>query len=125
MAVMRSKTLPLLKRAVTARSLICLDLALDLLVLPLSYVALNAVALTAAAWLFAPAGSRTGPWLWLGVLCCAALALYILRGWQLSNTKLRGLLDLLRAPFFLLWKLAVMFGGRRTAEWVRTRREGG
>jgi 1,2-diacylglycerol 3-beta-glucosyltransferase len=124
MAILRSKTLPLLQRAVTARSRICLDLALDLLVLPLSYVALNVVALTAAAWLLAPADARTGPWFWLGVLCGVALALYILRGWQLSNTKLRGLLDLLRAPFFMVWKLAVLFRGRRTAEWVRTKREG-
>ncbi len=124
-AILRSRTLPLLKRALTARSLVCLDLAMDLLVLPLSYVALNAVALTAAAWLLAPAGVSTSPWFWLGLLCCAALVLYILRGWQLSNTGLRGLLDLLRAPFFLVWKLAVMFRGRRTTEWVRTNREGG
>ncbi|MEO8315998.1 MAG: glycosyltransferase family 2 protein [Pseudomonadota bacterium] len=122
-AIQRSKTLPLLKRAVTARSLVCLDLAADLLVLPLSYVALNAMALTAAAWLLAPAAERTGVWFWLGLSCCAALLLYILRGWQLSKTGLRGLLDLLRAPFYMMWKLAVMFRSRRTTEWVRTNRE--
>jgi 1,2-diacylglycerol 3-beta-glucosyltransferase len=124
MLILRTKTLPLLKQAVVARSLICLDLALDLLVLPLSYVALNVVALTAAGWLLAPDGARTGSWFWLGLACCAALVFYILRGWQLSNTGLRGLLDLLRAPFFLAWKLAVMLRGRRSTEWVRTNREG-
>jgi len=125
MAILRSRTLPLLKHAAIGRSLLCLDLALDLLVLPLSYVALNALALTAAAWLLLPAGGAArDPWLWAGMLCCAALALYILRGWQLSGTGFRGLLDLLRAPFFLLWKLAVMLRGRRTNEWVRTKREG-
>jgi 1,2-diacylglycerol 3-beta-glucosyltransferase len=123
LAILRSRSLPLLKRALISRSLVCLDLAMDLLVLPLSYVALNAAALTAAAWLLAPANAKNGPWFWLGLLCCASLALYILRGWQLSNTRLRGLLDLLRAPFFLVWKLAVIFGGRRASEWVRTRRE--
>jgi 1,2-diacylglycerol 3-beta-glucosyltransferase len=123
-AILRSRTLPLLKRAVSARSFVCLDLALDLLVLPLSYVALNAAALTGAGWLLAPANARNGPWFWLGLACCAALVLYILRGWQLSNTRLRGLLDLLRAPFFVIWKLAVMFRGRRATEWVRTKREG-
>jgi cellulose synthase/poly-beta-1,6-N-acetylglucosamine synthase-like glycosyltransferase len=123
LALVRNRTLPLLKHAATARSLVCLDLAMDLLVLPLSYVALNATALTAAAWLLAPAGARIGPWLWTGLMCCTALVVYILRGWQLSNTGVRGLLDLLRAPFFLLWKLAVVFRGRRTTEWVRTNRE--
>lgn len=125
MAILRTRTLPLLKRAASARSLVCLDLALDLLVLPLSYVALNAAALTAAGWLLAPADVWTGPWFWLGLLCCAALMGYVLRGWQLSNTGLRGLLDLVRAPFFLLWKLVVMARGRRTTEWVRTNRESG
>jgi 1,2-diacylglycerol 3-beta-glucosyltransferase len=124
-AVLRSRTLPLMKRAVAARSLLCLDLALDLLVLPLAYVALNAAALTAAGWLLAPADGKASLWNWPGPLCCAALVLYILRGWQLSNTGLRGLLDLLRTPFFLLWKLAVIFRRRRTTEWVRTDREGG
>jgi 1,2-diacylglycerol 3-beta-glucosyltransferase len=124
-ALLREKTLPLLKHAAGARSLVCLDLALDLLVLPLSYVALAALALTAAAWLLAPTGAGPGPWLWTGILSCAALALYVLRGWQLSGSGLRGLLDLLRAPFFLLWKLVLMFRSRRTSEWVRTNREGG
>jgi cellulose synthase/poly-beta-1,6-N-acetylglucosamine synthase-like glycosyltransferase len=124
-ALRRSRTLPLLKQAVHARSLLCLDLAMDLLVLPLSYVALSIAALTAAAWLLAPANPATSLWFWLGLACFAALVLHILRGWQLSGTGPRGLLDLLRAPFFLLWKLAVMFRSRRTTEWVRTNREGG
>jgi 1,2-diacylglycerol 3-beta-glucosyltransferase len=124
MAILRSRTLPLLKQAVATRSLICLDLAMDLLVLPLSYVALIAAALTAAGWLSTPVGNSS-TWFWLGPLCCAALMLYVLRGWQLSNTGMRGLLDLLRAPFFLLWKLVVMFRRQRTTEWVRTNREGG
>jgi hypothetical protein len=98
---------------------------MDLLVLPLSYVALSIAALTAAAWLLAPANPATSLWFWLGLACFAALVLHILRGWQLSGTGPRGLLDLLRAPFFLLWKLAVMFRSRRTTEWVRTNREGG
>jgi cellulose synthase/poly-beta-1,6-N-acetylglucosamine synthase-like glycosyltransferase len=122
MEILRSRTWPLLKHAMRARSLVCFDLAMDLLVLPLSYVALNALLLVAAAWLLAPAGSH---WLLLGIACCGSLALYVLRGWQLSGAGARGLVDLARAPFFLLWKLAVMFRGRRTTEWVRTKREDG
>ncbi len=123
-ALLREKTLPLLKQAFIRRSAICLDLALDLLVLPLSYIVLGAAALAAAGWFFAPAGENFGPWFWAGASCCLALALYVLRGWQLSGAGLRGLVDLLRAPFFLLWKLALMFRSRRTSEWVRTNREG-
>ncbi len=123
-AIRRGKTLPLLKQAAAARSLVCLDLALDLIVPPLSYIALNVAALTAAGWLLVRVHAVTGPWAWMGVLCCAALALHVLRGWQLSNTGWRGLLDLLRAPLFLLWKLVIMISGRRTTEWVRTKREG-
>ena len=123
-ALMRAKTLPLLKQAFTRRSAICFDLALDLLVLPLSYIVLGAAALAAAGWFVSPAGGQFGTFFWVGAACCMALALYVLRGWQLSGAGLRGLIDLMRAPFFLLWKLALMFRSRRTSEWVRTNREG-
>ena len=43
--LIRTRTLPLLRAALKRRSAICLDLALDLIVLPLSYVALNVGAL--------------------------------------------------------------------------------
>jgi 4-amino-4-deoxy-L-arabinose transferase-like glycosyltransferase len=92
-------------------------------VLPLSYVTLNVVVLFG---LVAPAraGSRAfEPWLWVGVLCIVALLLHILRAWQLSDAGLRGLLDLLRSPFYLVWKILVLAGGRASKEWVRTKRE--
>jgi cellulose synthase/poly-beta-1,6-N-acetylglucosamine synthase-like glycosyltransferase len=125
MMILRERTLPLLKHALLARSRIALDLALDLLVLPLSYVVLSALALTGIGALLTLADARAATWFLLGLLCCGSVALYVLRGWQLSTTGLRGLLDLLRAPFFLIWKLWVVLRGKRTTEWVRTRREGG
>jgi 1,2-diacylglycerol 3-beta-glucosyltransferase len=122
-ALLREKTLPLLKKAFTQRSAICMDLAFDLLVLPLSYIVMGAVALTAVGWVLMAFAGMPGALFWTGVSCCVALAMYVLRGWQLSGAGLRGLLDLLRAPFFLLWKIALMFRSRRTSEWVRTNRE--
>jgi hypothetical protein len=119
--LMRSKTLPLLWRALGARSRVCLDLALDLLVLPLSYVALNVVVFLVLAVI--AGGQVSAAWAWLAAGCCLALVLHILRGWQLSGAGMRGLLDLGRAPFFLAWKLMVMIGGRESKEWVRTKRE--
>jgi cellulose synthase/poly-beta-1,6-N-acetylglucosamine synthase-like glycosyltransferase len=124
--LIRTRTLPLLAAAVRLRSRVCLDLALDLMVLPLSYVALNVMALLAVAGVTALAGHPLSAlWLWVGLACVAALALHILRGWQLSGAGLQGLIDLLQVPRFLLWKLIVMLPGRRSSpEWVRTKREG-
>jgi hypothetical protein len=61
--------------------------------------------------------------LWLGLLCGLSLLAYVLRGWQLSGVGARGLMDLARAPSFVLWKLLLMLRARESAEWVRTRRE--
>ncbi len=122
--LLRSRTLPLLGLALT-RDRVCLDLAFDLLVLPLSYVALNVVVFLGLAVVGAGAGQLSVAWEWLAIGCCLALVLHILRGWQLSGAGLRGLLDLGRAPFFLVWKLMVMLGSRGgSREWVRTKREG-
>lgn len=120
-AIVRSHSMALLRNAVATRNRVSLDLALDLLVPPLSYVALNVVALLVAAglaWQF----NVPGPWFGIGLLSAGALALYVLRGWQLSGTGLRGLADLAKAPFFLAWKIVVMVSGRRATEWVRTNR---
>ena len=55
--------------------------------------------------------------------CVSALCLYVLRGWQLSGVGVRGLVDLARAPLFVLWKLASMVRTHDSTKWVRTRRE--
>src|SRR5665213_1591023 len=47
--LIRSRTIPLLLTAVRRADAVCLDLALDLMVLPLSYVALNVVLLICGA----------------------------------------------------------------------------
>jgi cellulose synthase/poly-beta-1,6-N-acetylglucosamine synthase-like glycosyltransferase len=121
--LIRTRTLPLLRKACSAPSFVCLDLALDLLVLPVSYVYLNIAVLLCVAVFAASQVPALHGWVWLGSGCAAAAVLYILRGWQLSGAGLRGLLDLARAPFFLAWKLLVMFSRRNSKEWVRTKRE--
>jgi 1,2-diacylglycerol 3-beta-glucosyltransferase len=122
--LVRSRTLPLLTQALRLRSAVCLDLAFDLMVLPLSYVVLNVIALLALAGLLSMYQLSFLAWVWLGAGCVAALTIHILRGWQLSGAGLAGLLDLLRAPFFLVWKVLIMLRGGETKEWVRTKREG-
>jgi cellulose synthase/poly-beta-1,6-N-acetylglucosamine synthase-like glycosyltransferase len=122
-SLVRAKTLPLLRQAIVKRSRVCLDLALDLIVLPLSYVVLNVLVLLALAWLLTPLAPSLAPWKWVGVGCAGALVAYTLRGWQLSGAGWRGLVDLARAPIFLIWKVLIMLGGRESKEWVRTKRE--
>jgi cellulose synthase/poly-beta-1,6-N-acetylglucosamine synthase-like glycosyltransferase len=121
--LMRSKTKPLLIAALRRHSALLLDLALDLLVLPISYVGLIiailiAVAANAAIWF-----SGMQLWLWLGAACALSLMFYILRGWQLSRIGLVGLWDLARAPGFLLWKLKLLLRKRISNDWERTERE--
>jgi 1,2-diacylglycerol 3-beta-glucosyltransferase len=93
-ALIRSATLPLLRAAIRQPSAICLDLALDLMVLPLSYVALNVLVLAAVAIPAAWFGLAWSGWLWILAGCFGALVLYVLRGWRLSGVGARGALDL-------------------------------
>jgi cellulose synthase/poly-beta-1,6-N-acetylglucosamine synthase-like glycosyltransferase len=122
-ALILSRTWPLLQRAMRPHGKVCLDLAIDLLVLPLSYVV---VALVALLLLAAGASAWQAVmvfWLWVGLACVTALACYVLRGWQLSGIGLRGLQDLARVPVFVLWKLLLLVRAPESGGWVRTSRE--
>ena len=121
--LIRARLVPLLKAASRPDGAVCLDLAIDLLVLPLSYVAVNVLALIVFAVLALLWDPAAPLWLGLGLACGASLTLYVLRGWQLSGVGRRGLMDLLRAPSFVLWKLLLMLRATQSAEWVRTKRE--
>jgi cellulose synthase/poly-beta-1,6-N-acetylglucosamine synthase-like glycosyltransferase len=121
--LVRAKSMPLLRTAYLRRSAVCFDLALDLLVLPLSYVTLNVCAFITLAAVTAWWLPAMRVWLWIGLGCAASLILYVLRGWRLSGIGAQGLLDLARAPGFLLWKILLMMRRRSSDEWVRTDRE--
>ncbi len=124
--IARQQAPGLLARAVRERSALLFDLALDVLVPPLSYVALALAlglgACAAAVALHVPL--LLAPWLWGAA--ALALLLYVGRGLTLSGLGLRGLLDLAWAPVYVAWKLALMLSprARSTGEWVRTSRKG-
>ena len=120
--MLRTKTAALLRAAVQQPSRVCLDLALDLLVLPLSYIALNVVVLFAVAAALAPWQAGALPWVWAACAGAGSLLLYVLRGWQLSGMGALGLVDLARAPVFLLWKVLLVLRSRGSLAWVRTPR---
>jgi cellulose synthase/poly-beta-1,6-N-acetylglucosamine synthase-like glycosyltransferase len=121
--LIRTYTFPLMLAALRRRSAVCLDLALDLMVLPITYVALNVAALLAIAALASWHDRDFMPWLVFSLGCTGTLVIYVMRGWSLSGTGLLGLLDLLGAPVFIVWKLLLMLGGRKKGEWVRTERK--
>lgn len=122
--LIRTRAVPLLKAASQPDGGVCLDLALDLLVPPLSWAALAVALLGVLAGLASWFDPSAEPWAWLALACAASLAAYVLRGWRLSGVGLRGLLDLLLAPSFVLWKLLLALRAHDSAEWVRTKREG-
>jgi cellulose synthase/poly-beta-1,6-N-acetylglucosamine synthase-like glycosyltransferase len=120
--LIRTKTLPLLKAAILRRDDVCFGLAVDLIVLPLSYVVLQVAALIVLAGLASWWEPSLRAWIWVGLGCACCLVIYVMRGWQLSGLGAQGLLDLARAPAFMIWKILLMLR-RRSSGWVRTDRE--
>lgn len=127
MALIRSHGLPLLLEALRRRDPVLLDLALDVLVPPLSWV----VAYTGAGLAAALAANLVGPAgaaIWAFALPFACLVLYVARGVQLSGMGLAGLAALAWAPAYVLWKVALVVtrhDRKPAGEWVRTAREKG
>lgn len=122
LAQLRARALPLLVAAVRRRSAICLDLALDLLVLPLSYVALHLAAFGVLAAAASVWRAACLPWLAAALLGGAALAGYVLRGAQLGGGA-SGVLALRHAPRYVAWKLRRVLQPHDRGVWAPTRRE--
>jgi 1,2-diacylglycerol 3-beta-glucosyltransferase len=118
---------PLLLEAFFRRSAILLDLALDLLVPPLSFLAVVIAAGCAASLAATKLGGEPGGALWLWFASAVCLCVYVVRGWQLSRIGIRAVGALARAPLYLVWKCSVLVRGASTAadEWVRTARDEG
>lgn len=121
----KSYGVPLFFEGLKKGNLLLWDLGMDLLVPPLTYIALSAFLGAVAAVVVA---YLTGqplvalPWL----VCVAFLALYIIRGVILAGVGIRGFFDLMFAPAYMIWKVALALKGgkRKKDEWVRTAREG-
>jgi hypothetical protein len=116
--------LRLLASGLQRRDPVLIDLAIDVLVPPLSLIALAvAVGVVSSAVLANRGGPKTPLWLWAG--CALALAGYVLRAWKLSGTGARGLLDLLCAPLYIAWKATLLLrrNSSKKNEWIRTQRE--
>jgi len=123
MALMKSEVPRLLAAFVKRPRLMLLDLAMDLLVPPLSYVGLM-VGLGVAAEIvltFLRGGPGPGTWVWLAN--AGGLGLYVLRGIQLSGLGFGAVLALAWAPVYVFWKIARVRPWKKDGAWVRTKRE--
>jgi 1,2-diacylglycerol 3-beta-glucosyltransferase len=125
---MRGRGWPMLVAAARRRDGVLLDLAVDVLLPPLSTLVLVVALGAGASCLVAGIGTgwavRTDLAVWAS--CGACLLIYLIRGWQLSGTGLRGLLSFLHVPGYILWKLVLILRrDRGRGSWVRTAREGG
>jgi 1,2-diacylglycerol 3-beta-glucosyltransferase len=123
--LVRNNARRLLLAGLGQRDRVLLDLALDLLIPPLSTVALGLL-LAGLAGLGLLLG-LAAPGLSLGACAVglSAVVAYVLRGWSVSGTGPRGLFDLALAPLYVMWKVALRFRRptRATSDWVRTKRE--
>jgi cellulose synthase/poly-beta-1,6-N-acetylglucosamine synthase-like glycosyltransferase len=123
-ALARAHGMRLLGKAWAQRDPVLLDLAVDVLIPPLSILSSASL----VGLVLASAGGALGGGFGLSRLLfgssSAALAAYVLRGWMLSGTGLHGLLTLAASPAYVLWKMAVRReAAQAQSEWVRTKRE--
>ena len=121
---LKTQVLPgVLMDALKTRSLMLFDLAMDLLIPPLSTVAVLVVCSLAVE------GTRIAllgfsPWSAAALLPSGLLGLYVLRGMHLSGLGFRSVTVLLKAPAYVAWKLVLKLkGSAQKEEWVRTARE--
>jgi cellulose synthase/poly-beta-1,6-N-acetylglucosamine synthase-like glycosyltransferase len=123
-ALKKKYGVPLLVRGLRGNKVL-FDIGLDVLIPPLSRLAIAIVlglVTTTALRVFLGGFALSSA---LFGVCAAWLALYVLRGWMLSGTGARGLVDLALAPVYVAWKLTLRRApARADTEWVRTTREG-
>jgi len=123
-ALAGSRGWPLIAAAIARRSAVLFDLAVDILVPPLStLVVWNVAGLTYAVVVRFVLGQPVSSAIWIANL--GVIGVYVLRGWSLSGTGARGLVDLGAAPFYVVWKMWLrMSQADKPNTWVRTTREG-
>lgn len=120
----RTQGWSLIRRGLAQRSALLFDLGADLMTPPLTrlvtWTSLGLMMSAASGALLANTGERPHAWQpW--TLAAVFIALYVLRGLQLSGMGARGILDLARAPAYAMWKLTLPWSRPKT--WIRTTRE--
>jgi GT2 family glycosyltransferase len=116
---------PLLAEGLRKGDKVLVDLAMDLLVPPLSWVVLGAGGVLGASVALSLWRGQVALSVYVAAASVLGLVLYVMRGWWLSGMGVQGLLILARAPVYVAWKLWLMLSRpeEKKGEWVRTTRE--
>lgn len=122
-ALLRTEVPKLLGAFLKRPRLMLLDLAMDLLVPPLSYVGLLVAAGVCGELAMVVLRGGAGPSTWLWAASAGGLGLYVLRGIQLSGLGFSAVLALGWAPVYVFWKIVNVRPWKKDDAWVRTRRE--
>ena len=127
--LVRERALPLLGEGLRRRSVLLIDSALDLLTPPLAELAALLLLFAGLVGVGTLTHWLTHPALWVSAATLGLLGLltYILGGLRVAGAGPEAYAALARAPFYAVWKFALLLGGRKrkTAgadEWVRTDR---
>jgi len=128
----RALALPLLREGIVGNRPLLIDSALDLLLPPLAELTVLVLFWLALVGFGVEHHLLPHPSWWIGAggAAFAGLALYVLGGLRVAGAGRAAYLALLRAPFYMAWKLALLVTGRRAqstapgapGEWVRTAR---
>ena len=122
--LVRERALPLLWEGVRRRSLLLLDAAFDLLTPPLAELAALLLLFAGLTALGTAAHLLPGPKLWLAAAASGLIGLgvYVLCGLRVAGAGKDAYAALARAPFYALWKFALLFTKKSDGNWVRTER---
>ena len=123
--LLRTQLPTLVAAAVSTRSLSLLDTAFELAIPPLGYLA-GASAATAAVSVGLAAGGIVSVWtVWPAVIACAAVPTFVFLGLWAADAPSSAYGSLLRAPVFVLRKVARSYRlfGFSADTWVRTERD--
>lgn len=126
-AMARAHGANLVKEAITKRDRVLGDLAIDVLVPPLSYLVVFSSLGTFVTTTWAIFQKSIPVSTVLFAVSLFFLFVYIARGIQLARLGVRGILELAwAAPTYVFWKLrlALSRDEHKKGEWVRTTREG-
>jgi cellulose synthase/poly-beta-1,6-N-acetylglucosamine synthase-like glycosyltransferase len=128
-AIARTHAPRLIAEAIRRHDPVLADLAMDVLVPPLTWLVLSillgsVVTVAWSAWSWHATGALSFAWVpW--VLSFLFVASYVARGVVLAGVGMAGVRDLLWAPVYMVWKVVLTLKqrGQRKDQWIRTTRE--
>jgi cellulose synthase/poly-beta-1,6-N-acetylglucosamine synthase-like glycosyltransferase len=122
LSLARQKAVPLFYKAITSRNKIILDIAIDLLVPPLSYLLLAMAAgsgFELASYLMT---GKTGLLTFLWMLAFGAIGIYVTAGISYSRLGFAAIRAMMYVPYFIIWKTVRAHPFYSLKNWIRTER---